>query len=68
MYGQNGHAYYYEDRDNRCCARFSLWACFGWNGEDEVKPFIGVSYYHFCPKFTRVPAPSVSCAALRSLS
>lgn len=60
VHDQNDHDYY-QDSNSHCCARFSLWACFGWNGEDEVKRFIGVSPCWQLP----CARPSVLCTGFR---
>lgn len=63
------HLEYYQDSDNRCCARFSLWACFGWNGEDEVKRFVGVSSLVLVLfPFSRPSVVVHGCSGLRRVS
>ncbi|CAN0243908.1 unnamed protein product, partial [Ectocarpus fasciculatus] len=43
-YNYNEKEYYYEDEEeeDRECSRCSVWACFGWNGEDQGKRFFSV--------------------------
>ncbi|CAN0085936.1 unnamed protein product, partial [Ectocarpus sp. 8 AP-2014] len=42
-YKYNDNEYYYEEEEeDTACSRCSVWACFGWNGEDQGKRFFSV--------------------------
>lgn len=42
-YNYNDNEYYYEEEEEDTeCSRCSIWACFGWNGEDQGKRFCSV--------------------------
>ncbi|CAB1110578.1 unnamed protein product [Ectocarpus sp. CCAP 1310/34] len=41
-YNYNDNEYYYEEEEDTECSRCSIWACFGWNGEDQGKRFFSV--------------------------